>query len=182
MRRLTTLVALTAGLLLALSGIAFADAEVTIGDDGFDPESVQVDVREPIVWTNASDADVSLVGEDPRWESGAIQPGATFSIKITEKGTYKYASADGSLQGEIVVGQTAGGGGGDDDPERDDVKKADVKKDDKNDDTGGGGKGGDQEPLAETGIDAIVPGSLSVLLIALGSALLLVTGRTPRLA
>ena len=179
MRRLTTLIALTAVALLALSGVAFATAEVTIGDDGLDPESVQVDVRESIVWTNASDADVSLVGTEPGWESGPIEPGATFQIKITEKGTYEYASADGSLAGEIVVGQTDGEGG---DPEGEDVKTEDDKKDGTGEGGNKGGSQGNEESLPETGMDVTLPGSLSVLLIALGAALLLVARPARRLS
>ena len=172
MRRLTTLVALTAALLLSLSGIAFATAEVTITDDGLDPESVEAGVREDIVWTNASDADVSLVGKSPAWESGAIQPGATFSIKVTQKGTYEYASDDGSLEGEIVVG------GGDVAAEEDDAKgdAAVTEPDEDKNDTGDrSGAGAGDDALPQTGIDVTLPGVLSVLLVALGAGLLLVT-------
>lgn len=170
MRRLTTVFALSAAILLALSGIAFADAEVTIGDDGLDPQSVEVDIRESIVWTNASDAAVSLVGKEPGWVSGRIEPGATFSIKITQKGTYEYSSEDGSLEGEIVVA------GGDPVDEKAPEDKPDdpVKEGDKGDQKGGAQKR-DAEPLAETGINATLPAGLSVLLIALGAGLLLGT-------
>lgn len=176
MRRLTTLTALTTTVLLAMSGIALAAAEVTIGDDGFDPESVAVDVREDIVWTNASDKDVSLVGKDPTWTSGPIQPGATFSIKITKEGTYEYASEDGSFEGEIVVGSA----GGDEEPDEggDPVKKTDKSGKDGKDKTGGGGD--DDEALPKTGIAVTLPGALSLLLIALGGGLLLVTRPSAR--
>ena len=157
-----TLAALSATFVLALGGVAFADAEVTIGDDGLQPDSVEVDIREAIVWTNATDEDVSLVGEDPNWESGPIEPGATFSIEITQDGTYSYGSSDDSLSGEIVVGATDDGGNGD------------------------GGNGGgeddievdpDDEKMPETGINTVVPGALSVLLIGFGGGLLRVTPR-----
>ena len=162
MRRLLVLTALTAGLLLALSGTALADVDVTIGDDGLDPETVRVDIREAIVWTNATDADVSLVGEEPNWESGPIEPGATFSIEITRAGTYNYDSADGSLSGEIVV---AGAGGSGAEPTED---ATDAAVDE------------EVEPLArprmpETGVNALVPGALSVLLIGFGGGLLQLT-------
>ncbi len=172
MRRLTALLVLTAALSLAMGGIAFATADVTIGDDGLDPESVEARVREDIVWTNASDKDVSLVGKSPSWTSGPIQPGATFSIKITEKGTYEYASEDGSLEGEIVVG---GGGGGNTEPE--DEGDDPVKKTEK-DPKGGDGTSTDRnedESLPRTGIDVAVPAALSLLLIALGVGLLVTT-------
>src|SRR5687767_9455853 len=109
MLRGLSLAALTAALLLALSGTALADADVTIGGDGLDPETVRVDIREAIVWTNATDGDVSLVGRGPDWESGPIEPGATFSIEITQAGTYEYGSADDTLSGEIIVAAADGG-------------------------------------------------------------------------
>ena len=175
MSRLTSLAALTAVLLLAMSGLAYADVEVEIGDDGLSPESIQAELREPIVWTNASDATVSLVGEDNLWESGPIEPGATFSIKITEDGTYAYESEDGALAGEIVVG----------DADAAEPDEADAGEDDKNDSGKGGNDGGkngaaevdpDQEALPVTGgADPVVPGTLSVLLIGFGAALLRLT-------
>lgn len=184
MRRLPTLAVLTIAFLLPLSGVAFAEAEVTINDDGVAPESVKADVRETIVWTNASDADVSLVGKDPAWESGPIAPGATFSIEITKRGTYEYASEDGSITGEIVVGQAGGDA-------EDDTKSDDAKADEK--DNGDRKKGNgdrmkdaedvkvdpDEEALPETGIDATIPGALSLTLIGLGTGLLNVT-HSPR--
>ena len=169
MRRLLALSALTATLLIAPAGAAFADAEVQIGDDGLDPESVEVDVREPIVWTNATDADVSLVGEDPAWESGPIAPGATFSIEITQEGTYSYGSEDGSLSGEIVVGSGAPAEEATEGA-TEEATEAAVEEVDPED-----------EALPETGIDATVPAALSVLLIAFGAGLLVVTEPRRRL-
>ena len=169
MRRLPALAVLTTALLLPLSGVAFADAEVTINDDGVSPETVRADIREPIVWTNASDADVSLVGSDPKWESGPIEPGATFSIEITRKGFYNYASADGELSGRIVVGQVNAG-------TDDDDSDSDAKGDDKAKGDGADKKiDPDKEALPKTGIDATIPAALSVTLIGLGTGLLTVT-------
>lgn len=174
MLRGLSLAALTAALLLALSGIALADANVTIGDDGLDPQTVRVDIREAIVWTNATDSDVSLVGRGPDWESGPIEPGATFSIEITQAGTYEYGSADDSLSGEIVVGAAGGGeateepteagGAGEDatEPAVDEVER-EPKVDP------------DEEALPQTGVAPALPGVLSVLLIGFGGGLLRVT-------
>ena len=167
-----TLAALSAAFLLALGGVAFADAEVTIGDDGLKPETVKVDIREAIVWTNATDEDVSLVGKDPKWESGPIEPGATFSIEITQDGTYEYGSSDGALSGEIVVGAAGNGGNGNggngNGGSRDGGKKGEVDDDVKE---------VDKPKMPETGINAAVPGALSVLLIGFGGGLLRVTPR-----
>ena len=174
MRRLFTVFALSTACLLALSGVAFADAEVTITDDGVEPESVKADIRENIVWTNTSDGDVSLVGSDPEWESGPIEPGGTFSIEITRKGTYSYESEDGSISGEIVVGQAGGAGNGGDDDEPDDNDGA---QGDDDGDEADEKIDPNEEALPHTGIDAMLPGALSVLLIGFGGGLLAVTPR-----
>jgi plastocyanin len=167
-----TLAALTAGLVIAMTGVALA-ADVTIEDDGLSPTRIVVDVREAIVWTNNTDGAVSLVGEDPGWESGEIGPGATFSIEITREGTYSYGSEDGSLRGQIVVRE--GGGNGDDEGEDPDVAE---QQDDEGDDEGEEPEetvDPDEEALPQTGVGAMVPGGLSLLLMAIGGGLLLVT-------
>lgn len=166
MRRGLSLAALTCAVFLAFGGTALADADITIGDDGLSPETIRVDIREDIIWTNATDADVSLVGQGPDWESGPIQPGATFSIQITQAGTYQYESEDGSLSGEIVVGQARGeeepseaAGGASEEATEPPVEEIDP----------------DEEAMPNTGIAPAVPGALSVLLIGLGGGLLRVT-------
>lgn len=182
MRRLGTLTALSAAFLLVLSGTALADAKVTIGDDGFKPESVNVDIRESIIWTNATDADVSLVGTNPDWTSGPIEPGGTFQIKITENGTYSYASKDGSMEGTITVGaadnedgEDAGNNAGGEDAGNNGGGEDDAKKRDRAAKRNTTTVDPDDEALPRTGIDTMVPGALSVLLIVLGTGLLLVT-------
>ena len=176
MPRLTTLAALTAALVLTLASPALADADVTIGDDGVEPQTVRVDIREAIIWTNATDADVSLVGEDPTWESGPIEPGATFSIEITRAGTYSYGSEDGSLSGEIVVGSAGGGNDGGATEEPTEAAGGNAQDDDVAEQVDR-----DEEALPETGIDPVVPAALSLLLIGFGGALLVVTPPLRRL-
>ena len=187
MRRLPALTTLTAAFVLTLGGVAFADAEVTINDDGLSPETVEADIREMIVWTNASDADVSLVGTDPKWESGPIEPGATFSIEITKAGTYAYGSEDGSISGEIVVaaaggdatedateGTGGGNGGGDAEGEKAN-KDAKDKRDAAAEDEADEKVDPNEEALPVTGLDATVPGALSVALIGFGAGLVALT-------
>lgn len=185
MRRLLTLAALTAALLLTMSGLALA-ADVAIDDSGLDPTRIVVDVREPIVWTNNTDEAVSLVGEEPAWESGPIEPGATFSIEITREGTYSYASEDGSIKGQIVVGEggEAPEGSEDPSPEASPAPQDDPTEDDDENENGNrGDRGGnrqdrerdDEEALPLTGSNVVLPGVLSLLLMAFGVGLLLVT-------
>lgn len=154
-----------------MTGVALA-ADVAIEDDGLQPTRIVVDVREPIVWTNNTDETISLVGEEPGWESGEIGPGATFSIEITREGTYSYGSEDGSLRGQIVVRGGNGGNNADDDPE---VAQQDEEDDAAAEDDEEDAVDPDDEALPQTGADVMVPGALSVVLMLLGAGLLLVT-------
>ena len=175
MRRVLFSVVLTAGFLLLLGTAAFA-AEVAITDDGPDPERVEVDVREEIMWTNNTDADVELQGEEPNWESGVIAPGATFSIEITQAGTYQYGAADGSFTGQIVVGDAEEEPG--DEPTDGPTEVETEGPEEPGEEAGrngNGGRRGDGEALPETGIDVVVPGALCVLLVLFGVGLLRVT-------
>ena len=185
MRRVLFSVVLTAGFLLLLSTAAFA-AEVAITDDGPDPRRVEVDVREEIMWTNNTDADVELQGEEPNWESGVIAPGATFSIEITQAGTYQYGAADGSFTGQIIVGDGGEDGaeepgeeepGGEPSDEPTEVEtESEGPQESEDDPEPSNGKGGDDgEALPETGTDVRLPGALSLLLVLLGVGLLIVT-------
>lgn len=154
-----------------MTGVALA-ADVAIEDDGLQPTRIVVDVREPIVWTNNTDQAISLVGEEPGWESGEIGPGATFSIEITREGTYSYGSEDGDLRGQIVVGGGGGGNNEGDDPE---VAQQDEEDDAAAEDDEEDAVDPDDEALPQTGADVMVPGALSVVLMLLGAGLLLVT-------
>ena len=110
------LIALTAAFVLA-QALPAAAATVTVDADGASPEQVQAGIGETVVWTNASDAPVTLVSEDPQWTSGRLRPGESFSLAFDEAGTYTYQSTDGAITGEVlVVGSDGGSGaaGGDD--------------------------------------------------------------------
>jgi len=176
MRRVLFSVVLTAGFLLLLSTAAFA-AEVAITDDGPDPRRVEVDVREEIMWTNNTDADVELEGEEPNWESGVIAPGATFSIEITQAGTYQYGAADGSFTGQIVVAEEGPEPSEEpgDDPS-DEPTEVETESPGEGEGNGNGNENGDDgEALPETGIDVRLPGALSLLLMLFGVGLLILT-------
>jgi plastocyanin len=91
-------------LIVLLAAAPVWAAEVVVGNNGLDPALVQADVGESIVWINASDQELVLASDDPLWTSGPLAPGESFSLTYDEAGTFPYASADGSVQGQIVVG------------------------------------------------------------------------------
>jgi LPXTG-motif cell wall-anchored protein len=94
-------VAFAAVALLALPVLA---AEVSLTDDGFDPETVEVTTGEDIVWVNMTDEEQTIVGDGAlAWDSGPIPPGGSFSVALREAGTFSYSTADGEHEGTIEV-------------------------------------------------------------------------------
>jgi hypothetical protein len=94
-------VAFAAVALLALPVLA---AEVSLTDDGFDPETVEVTTGEDIVWVNMTDEEQTIVGDGAlAWDSGPIPPGGSFSVALREAGTFSYSTADGEHEGMIRV-------------------------------------------------------------------------------
>ena len=148
-RRYAVLVLSFAALLL-LAVPAWA-AEISIGADGASPRQVQADVGESIVWTNDSDQTVTLAGEQPRWSSGPLEPGGTFSLSFDEPGTYAYTSDDDRISGEVVVV------GDDEEPGADGGEDAEA--------------GPGEARLPATGAPAGAAGAVAAALLAAGAAL-----------
>jgi LPXTG-motif cell wall-anchored protein len=92
--------------LLALAVPALA-AEIELTEDGFSPRTVRVDAGEDVVWVNGTDEEQTVVGADGTWDSGPLQPGETFSVALRQPGTYGFATADGSAEGELRVREAA---------------------------------------------------------------------------
>jgi plastocyanin len=79
----------TAGAALALvvlAAIPALAAEIALTDDGFEPDEVTVDVGETFVWTNETDSEQTIVGQDGSWDSGPLAPGETFSVSLRSEG------------------------------------------------------------------------------------------------
>lgn len=102
MRRLLILAVGTLTVVGALAAPALA-AEITLTDDGFDPQTVEAALDETIVWSNDTDEEVTIVGEDGSWDSGALAPGETFSLSLSEPGEYPYRTSAGAGDGVVIV-------------------------------------------------------------------------------
>ena len=80
---------------------------ITITDFQFNPATVTVPVGSTITWLNAGQqphtatTDVYSLGQ---WDSGIIQPGGSFSVRLTNAGTYTYhCKIHPNMIGTIVV-------------------------------------------------------------------------------
>jgi plastocyanin len=84
-----SLATLTAGV-----GVLGADAQggaaVTIVDFAFQPASLEVPAGTTVTWTNSGAAPHTVTADDGTFDSGALQPGSTFSVTFYTPGTFAY--------------------------------------------------------------------------------------------
>ena len=92
-----------------LLGASPAYIEVEISDQGFRPESLEVDVGRTITWYNISRDTHSVTSRSPAgapadFHSGPIRPGHSFEHTFTRPGVFTYHSEfDPSFRGTIIV-------------------------------------------------------------------------------
>lgn len=81
-----------------------ATTEVLIEDYAFDPPAIEVSVGDTVTWTNRDDFKHTTTSEDGPWDSGPLDPGATFSQTFDAAGTFTYfCNIHNYMEGEVVV-------------------------------------------------------------------------------
>jgi plastocyanin len=105
-------VATVALLVGAVVGAGRAEAQtqaaVSIIDFAFQPQTVTVSVGGRVTWTNTGMAPHTTSSLTGVWDSGTLQPRATFSFTFNMAGTFQYrCNIHPSMMGTVVV-QAAG--------------------------------------------------------------------------
>lgn len=105
LRPILLLGALLAALVATPAAAATSPAvvEVRLTDDGFRPATLRVHEGDEVAWVNASTRTQTLLGEDGSWDSGPLRPGERFPLVLRLPGTFRYATADGSAEGQLLV-------------------------------------------------------------------------------
>jgi plastocyanin len=86
------------------SDASATESAVTIGEEGFDPETLEVTVGTTVTWTNADDAPHTVTSHDDAFASSGLVTDETFSFTFEEAGTYTYFdNYRPDLQGTIIV-------------------------------------------------------------------------------
>lgn len=81
-------------------------SNVTIMDFSFNPGSITVAAGQTVVWMNNGPSMHTTTSDAPGWDSGAINPGQTFSHAFTTAGTFTYhCSIHPTMHGTVVVTQ-----------------------------------------------------------------------------
>ncbi len=84
---------------------AGAGNAITISSTGFSPNALTVKVGTVVTWTNNDTAAESVTSDNANvFDSGSLNPGATYQFTFTQAGTYTYHSTTNpTLIGTILV-------------------------------------------------------------------------------
>lgn len=81
-----------------------APGAVRIASFAFGPQAITVAPGTSVTWTNADSIPHTSTSTDRQWDSGPIQPGASFRITLSTSGTYSYAcTIHPFMQATVVV-------------------------------------------------------------------------------
>jgi plastocyanin len=64
--------------------------EVWMQNDFFNPNSLTIEPGTTITWTNKGNMAHTTTSNDGLWDSGIMNPGATFTHTFQDEGTYHY--------------------------------------------------------------------------------------------
>jgi len=80
---------------------------VTIDNFSFSPTPVTVPVGTTLTWTNHDDVPHTVVSDDPKFKSKALDTDEKFSFTFTEPGTYSYfCSIHPKMVAKVIVDGT----------------------------------------------------------------------------
>ncbi len=95
---------LTASARVAAADQPPANAEVTIDNFSFGPQTVTVPVGATVTWTNRDDIPHTVVSTDGVFKSKVRDTDEKFSYTFTKAGTYSYfCSVHPKMTGKVVV-------------------------------------------------------------------------------
>jgi|APFre7841882654_1041346.scaffolds.fasta_scaffold106337_1 plastocyanin len=81
-----------------------APNNVTIGDDFFNPGSLNVTAGTTVTWTNRGNRGHTVTSDQGAFDSGSLNPGGTFSFTFKDKGTFSYhCNFHSGMTAKIVV-------------------------------------------------------------------------------
>jgi plastocyanin len=85
---------------------AMADGSgaVRIQNFAFTPAPITVTPGTTVVWTNEDTIPHTSTAKEKQWDSGPIQPGASFTVTFDKAGTYTYAcTIHPFMQAKVIV-------------------------------------------------------------------------------
>ena len=80
---------------------------------GYDPPALEVGVGDTVVWTNTGAVAHTVTADDGSFDSGSIEPGATWEYTFEEVGEFKYhCDPHPFMVATVSVSEDPSGGGG----------------------------------------------------------------------
>ena len=77
---------------------------VSIGDDFFNPASLTVTAGTTVTWTNRGNRGHTVTSDQGTFDSGNLNPGATFSYTFKDTGTFNYhCNFHSGMTAKIIV-------------------------------------------------------------------------------
>jgi len=101
--------ALAFSMLLVQPIVARADTSISIVDNSFSPQTITIAPGETVTWTNNGTMQHTVTADDGSYDSGSLNPGASFSHTFTSAGTFPYhctfhgAAGGVGMSGTIIV-------------------------------------------------------------------------------
>jgi plastocyanin len=77
--------------------------EVTVNEDGFNPETIRVMLGDTVTWTNTGEDNATVTSDDDFFNSGILGPGESFSYTFDVAGTFDYSSEEDFLTSGTVI-------------------------------------------------------------------------------
>jgi plastocyanin len=79
-------------------------AGITLNDEAFEPSTLQIQPGTTIRWVNRGQRVHTVTSRTDLWDSGDLDPGATYSLTLKRPGTYYYfCRHHRNMMGTIVV-------------------------------------------------------------------------------
>src|SRR5579872_5024989 len=101
---MTRFLILTALLLTAIDARAATEIQVTIKSFAFGPETLTVPVGTKVTWTNKDNEPHTVVSNDQKFQSEAMDTGDIFSVTFDKPGSYGYfCSLHPHMTGKVIV-------------------------------------------------------------------------------
>ena len=83
---------------------AAGGADVRIASFAFDQPTLTIGAGQTVTWANTDSVPHTITSDDGKWDSGTIQPGATFRRTFDQPGTYAYhCSMHPYMKATVVV-------------------------------------------------------------------------------
>jgi plastocyanin len=93
MRSMAVISAIAVGTLMAASPApAATEAPIEITDQGFTPDSIEIAGGDVVEWRNTDQVAHTVTAENGSFDSGPLEPGASFSLTFEAAGSYTYSS------------------------------------------------------------------------------------------